>query len=281
MGIQVFAEGESMSDVKANVQVVIDQLMNEQLTSVQINAMLKVLSMQIYPRDSGLSLVWVSVDEVAEQDINAQVMTKAAFDQLVSNIQATGAPESVPLIVKTGKGYEIISGHHRFRASRQAKIKNLLCLCFESLSKARIFAKQLAHNSITGKSDAQIVKLIWDNIDDVSARFESFIDPKIFDSLPQPVSFKPVDVDMGQLSKTVLFMFLPTQAMDFDAAIEQIMPKTNVDKVYIAHRDAFEGWRAAFQRVQADLDIVNAPTALAEMARLAMERLDQLNAGQP
>jgi len=266
-----------MTDTTANVQQVIDQLMTEKLTPLQINAMLHVLSNQIYPE--GLRLVYVAIDDVREQDINAQAMSKAAFDQLVANIRSTGAPESVPLLVKTDKGCEIISGHHRFRASREAKIKYLVALAFGSLDRARVHAKQLAHNSITGKSDAQIVKMIWDRIDDVQARFEAFIDPKIFDNLPQPVSFKPIDVDVAALSKTILFVFLPTQAEDFDAALEQIMPKANVDKVYIEQRSAFEGWVVAFKRVREDMEIVNSPTALAMMAQLAIERLDQLKAG--
>jgi hypothetical protein len=46
--------------------------------------------------------------------------------------------------------------------------------------------------------------------------------------------------------------------------------------VYIANRDSYDAWKAAFQKVRADMDIVNAPTALAEMARLALERLAQI-----
>lgn len=267
-----------MSDVKGNVQEVIDQLMTQKLDPVQINGMLHALSLQIYPE--GLRLVYVAVDEVHEQDVNANAMSKAAFDQLVSNIRDTGAPESVPLIVKTERGWEIISGHHRFRASREAKLKYILALGFESLSRAKKFSKQLSHNSIAGKSDAQIVRIIWENIDDVEQRLAAFIDPKMFDNLPQPVSFKPVDVDMGKFNKTVLFVFLSTQKTDFDAVLEAIMPKASVDTVYIAHREAFESWIEAFRRTREDLEIVNAATALSEMARLAMERLDQLKTGK-
>ncbi len=35
----------------------------------------------------------------------------------------------------------------------------------------------------------------------------------------------------------------------------------------------------AFKRVREDMEIVNSPTALAMMAQLAIERLDQLKAG--
>ncbi len=245
------------------------------MTSPQeINETLKALSAQIYPE--GLALKYVGVDDVREQDVNAQSMPKAMFDQLVANIKNTGAPESVPLLVQNGNHIEIISGHHRVRAMRQAGVKNFLALVYESLSRARIHSKQLAHNSIAGASDPELVKRIWERIDDVSARFEAFIDPKIFDNMPAPISFKPIDVDMVSVAKTVMVVFLPTQQMDFDQAIEHILPKTQVDTVYLAHKDSYDAWMQAFKRVRSDLEIVNAPTALAEMARLAIERLDDL-----
>lgn len=226
-----------------------------------------------------MKLLYVSVDEPREQDINAQSMPKAMFDQLTANMRASGAPESVPLLAKSMRGTEIIieivSGHHRFRAARAAGIKYILCIVYENLTRSQIAAKQLAHNSISGTSDPELVKRIWAQITDVTARFEAFIDPRLFDNI-KPVSFKPVDVDMTNTAKTVLLVFLPTQKLDFDAALEAILPKTNVDAVYLANKEVYDGWRAAFQRVRADLEIVNAPTALAEMARLALERLEHL-----
>lgn len=237
-----------------------------------INATLAALSKQIYP--DGLTLMYLSVDAVREQDLNAQSMPKPMFDQLVDNIKNAGTPESVPLLVKTERGIEIVSGHHRIRASRAADVKMILGLVYESLDVSRIRSKQLAHNSIHGTSDPEIVKRIWEQITDVQARFESFIDPRMFGDL-QPVSFKPVDVDMKNTSKTVLLIFLPTQAADFDAALEAVLPKTELDKVYLADIKTYEVWKQAFQRVRADLDIVNAPTAVAEMARLALAYLEE------
>lgn len=251
---------------------------DQNLPPEAINAVLDKISRVIYP-NAGLRLIWLSVDDVREQDINAQSMPKAMFDQLVDNIKNTGAPESLPLLVRVEQGIEIISGHHRTRAIRAAGQKMFLALMYESLDRARIHAKQLAHNSINGTSDPEIIKRIWERITDVQARFEAFIDPRVFDSL-KPVSFKPVDVDMQATAKTILIVFLPTQMQDFDAALEAILPKGDVDKVYLANRDVYEGWRTALNRTRSDLEIVNAPTALAEMARLATERLEQLKAEQ-
>ncbi len=238
-----------------------------------MNRNLALLSAQIFP--PGMQLMYLSVDDVREQDLNAQSMPKAMFDQLTQNIRDAGTPESVPLLAKTERGIENVSGHHRIRASRAAEVKMFLGLVYDNLPQSRIFSKQLAHNSIHGTSDPELIQRIWLQIDDVKARFESFIDPRSFEGL-KPVSFKPVDVDMVTTAKNVLIVFLPTQMIDFDAAMETILPKGDVDKVYVAHRDTFDAFKAALQQVRADLDIVNAPTALAEMARLAVERLDEL-----
>lgn len=258
------------------IAALLQQLDTATLDIEVINGLLERISKTVFPEY--LRLLYVDVDTVHEQDLNAQSMPKAMFDQLVDNLKSTGAPESLPLLVMTEKGIEIISGHHRIRAMRKAGIKRTLALVYTSLSRARIHAKQLAHNSISGSSDAELVKRIWERIDDVQARFEAFIDPRLFDSIPAPVSFKPVDVDMVNVAKSILVVFLPTQKMDFDAVLEQILPKTEVDAVYIAHREIYGDWMKAFKRVRTDLDIVNVPTALAEMARLAQERLDQLSA---
>lgn len=255
----------SVTTTVADGQIIIDPL--------AINETLEALSSMIYPR--GLRLMYLSVDDVREQDLNAQSMPKAMFDQLTQNIKDAKTPESVPLLAKTERGIEIVSGHHRIRASRAADLKMFLGLVYDDLPQSRIFSKQLAHNAIHGTSDTELVKRIWLQIDDVAARFESFIDPRAFADL-KPVSFTPVDVDMVTAAKTVLFVFLPTQMIDFDAALETLLPKTDVDKVYLAHRDTFDAFKAALGRVRSDLDIVNAPTALAEMGRLAVERLDEM-----
>lgn len=246
---------------------------NPTIGTPSINDTLALLSEQIFP--PGLRLMYLSVDEVREQDLNAQSMSKAMFDQLTQNIKDAQTPESVPLLAKTKRGIEIVSGHHRIRASRAADVKMFLGLVYENLPQSRIYSKQLAHNSIHGTSDPELVRRIWEQIDDVKARFESFIDPRAFDGL-KPVSFTPVDVDMVTASKVVLFVFLPSQLVDFDAALESLLPKGDVDKIYLANRDSFDGFKAALGRVRSDLDIVNAPTALVEMARLAVERLDEI-----
>ena len=242
----------------------------------QINGALGEISLQVLPE--GLALRYVAVDDIREQDLNAQSMTKAMFDQLVSNIGEAGVLESIPLCATVaGEGDQIwmVSGHHRLRAARAAGQTHMLILIYEALTWDRVRSKQLAHNSIAGTSDPELIKRIWEQIDDVKARFESFIDPRMFDNIPPAVSFKPVDVNMQNFAKTVVIAFLPVQHSDFEAAVEACLPKGDVDKVYLAHQEHYEAWMEALRKVREDLDIVAIPTALAAMARLAVERLEE------
>jgi|WetSurMetagenome_2_1015567.scaffolds.fasta_scaffold106429_2 hypothetical protein len=237
----------------------------------EVNKTLAELSQQLFP--PGLELRYVEVDELREQDVNPRSMPQAMMEQLTRNVQEAGTLESVPLCVQAGGAIQIISGHHRIRAARAAGVKLILVLLYLELAPSRVRAKQLAHNTIAGQDDPELVKRVWSQITDIQARFEAFVDPRIFDDIPKPVRFKPVDVDLQRYAKQVLVLFLSTQASDFQVAVDAIMNKLEVDQIYLASAESYEGWKDALQKVRKDLDIVAVPTAIAEMARLALKAL--------
>jgi hypothetical protein len=243
----------------------------------QINARLAEISPLVLP--PGLRLYYAGVDELQEQDVNPRSMPQKMFNQLVENVQGVGALESAPLCVEMDGRIQIISGHHRLRAARAAGVQRVLVLLYEELPPARIKSKQLAHNTISGQDDPELVARLWQEIEDIQARFEAFVDPRQFDAVPPPVKFKQVDVDLAAMCKTVLIAFLPVQKMDFEAVIEAILPQGEIDAVYLADRETYDAWRAALQRVRQEMDVVAIPTAIAEMARLALAALDARAAG--
>lgn len=247
--------------------------MAEQVRSAdEVNEMLATVSQQVLPE--GLRLYYAALADLKEQDVNPQAMPQPMLNQLIENVQSVGALESVPLCVLENGAIHIISGHHRIRAARAAGVSHTLILLYEGLSLSRVKSKQLAHNTITGQSDPELVQRVWQQITEIESRFEAFVDPRVFDDIPDPVRFRPVDVDIGKIAKTVLVVFLASQKTDFDMAIAAIMPKVELDTVYLAERETYEAWKEAFQKVRTELDIVSVPTALAAMARLAVEALD-------
>lgn len=239
----------------------------------EVEAALELISRELLPGD--LRLVYLHVDELREQDVNPRSMPQKMFNQLVENIQEAGVLESVPLCVYTEGVYHIISGHHRVRAARAAGVSRVLALVYDDLPAGRVHSKQLAHNTISGVDDPELVQRLWLQIDDVKARLEAFVDPRSFKAIPEPVRYRPVDVDMAAVARKVLIVFLSTQATDFDAAVQAILPNVELDAVYLAGLESYEGWKAALQRVREELEIAAIPTAIAEMARLALQALGE------
>ena len=62
--------------------------------------------------------------------------------------------------------------------------------------------------------------------------------------------------------------------------MDVILPKGEIDQVYLADAETYEGWRQALLRVRSEMEIVSIPTAVAEMARLALAALDEINAAE-
>lgn len=246
----------------------------------EVNELLDRLNPTLFGPESRLKLAYVRFEDVREQDINANVMPVGMFNALVSNVSKHGALESIPLCA-TREGspdvVEVVSGHHRTRAARAAGIEGGVVLLYEGLTNGEIRAKQLAHNSISGSSDAEVVKAIFEQIDELDDRMESFIDPSVFEGLPQAVKFDMVDIDLKQDMRTATVVFLPTQISDFQQAVDELTDHPDV--VYLAGREAFDGFREALLKVKEEMEIVSQPTAFATMARLAMERLEQLREG--
>jgi hypothetical protein len=242
-----------------------------------VQAQLDAINPIIFGENARIGLRYVRWAEVREQDINANVMPVGMFNALVSNVQKNGVLESLPLCATradTPELIEVVSGHHRVRAALAVGIKFGVVLCYEGLTDSEIKAKQLAHNAIQGSSDPDIVREIFGRIQDIDARVEAYIDPETMQAPSDPVRFEAVDVDPLAEAKTVVLVFLPTSARDFTTAMEKL--NSEPDLIYMGSREAFDGFRTAVNRVRQDLEVLAYPTALTEMARLAVERLNQL-----
>jgi ParB/Sulfiredoxin domain len=242
----------------------------------EVNQQLAELSKLILP--DYMRLAYVHVDSIREQELNARSMSKAMFSQLIDNISNSGSLESVPLCAEIDKVVWIVSGHHRVRAARAAGQTYILVYIASGLTWDQVRAKQLAHNSIEGRDDPELVKKIFEQIQDVQSRFEAFIDAKLFDAAPRPVSFTQVDVDFKKTSRAVLLLFLPVQWADMETAIQNILPATDIDETLICGYEEWEPWAEVLKRVRQEMDVTAIPTAIAVMAKLASERLDQIAA---
>lgn len=217
--------------------------------------------------NDGISIVRIPVEGLREQDINARVMDDAKFNQLVANIRKRGTLEQLPYCVETERGIEIVSGHHRTRAARQAGLSEIEILLDRSnLSRSAIAAKQLAHNAIEGTDDEDMLRKIAAVIVDVDDMIESAIDPKYFEPVEvEKASIPSVKVDFEW--KTVQFTFLPHQIEDLKELCDEVQ---GADFEGIADLEQFDGFVEALQKTQKFMDIRNVGAAVHAMTEKAL-----------
>ncbi len=218
----------------------------------------------------GLELWKFSIKKLREQEINARVMEKGAFDQLSYNIKSRGSLESLPLCAVTEYGIEIVSGHHRIRAARKAGVDIVWILVdVTGLSRDQIKAKQLAHNSLQGEDNADLVKKIFESIMDVEARIEAFIEPGKIEV--DDINLSASDFDVSLETRIVTLVFLPAQYSVFKAALEELELFLDGGEVFLATREEYDTMVAVMGVATEAYDIRSIPTLFAKMSEIVME----------
>lgn len=220
----------------------------------------------------GICIAKAKLDMLREQDLNARVMDDAKFDQLVENIHRRGTLEQLPYCALTDRGIEIVSGHHRVRAARKAGLDEVAILLDRSgLSRSAIAAKQLAHNSIEGVDDQDVLRQIASTITDVDDMLETALGDDFFSKVTAEAAKMPapkVTFDW----KTVQFTFLPSQVEDLDRLVEQT---PSADWEGIAPLPLFDEFADALRRTQRFEDVKSVGTAVHTMVKMALHEFPE------
>lgn len=232
---------------------------------------------------SGLELWKVHIDELREQDKNAQTMDPETFDRLAANIEKDRRLEQLPFCaarVVGGKArLEIVGGHHRVRAARKAHLLEIYALVdVTDLPRSKVISKQLAHNAIVGKSDEQVLAELFAQMDGLEDMLASHVDPfalGVFEPLEAP-KVEPVAVDIQ--TKTVVLAFLASQLKDFDEACKRLPP---ADEIRLLPVELYEKFETTMKRLGRRCNIKAVGGVVSKMCDLATEWLDSQPEPEP
>ena len=219
---------------------------------------------------NGTSIWRVSMDLIREQDKNARIMSLDKFDRLTANIKKDNRLESLPLCVKKinqaeNEEFLIISGHHRTRAARAAGIKEIIILVIEDeLTLSEIKSKQLAHNALSGFDNVDVLKEIYDEIDDVNEKLASGV-TDIDLKIPEMPSIKSDDIDVFFDFEILNILFLPKTAEKFDTVLDLIDKEA---KIYLADKADFERLRTQIQAISKRENVRNISAIMARMLEI-------------
>ena len=219
----------------------------------------------------GVVVAKVDISIIREQDKNAHMMKPEMFRQLAENIKKRGGMESLPFCALTDK-VEIVSGHHRVRAAKEAGLKYVIVLLDTTgLTRSQIAAKQIAHNAINGFDDQSMLKEIAKLISDVDDMIESYIGKDVLgeplatlDKLLSPT----IDFDWKQIQ----MVFLPHQLKDLDMFVQRT---GTAEYTGAAHIEQYEQLLQTLQKYQKFKNIQNLGSAIYKMIEVANAEMEQ------
>jgi hypothetical protein len=212
--------------------------------------------------------------EIDFLDKNARFMTKEQFAALTRNIKTDGALTSLPLCYRQENGkLLVLSGNHRIKAAVEAGIEEFLVMLIDKpLSKQRQIAIQLSHNALSGQDDEQILKELWQQIDDLEASIYSGLSTELIDKLNN-TDFVTIS-EQRVLYKEIVLLFLPEEIEELKAICEGIVESVKTKNAFVGriteYEDILEGIIAAKQGYK----IINSTLAFFAMARVIREYVE-------
>jgi len=217
---------------------------------------------------NGIAVYKVHIDCLREQDKNAQVMPIKRFERLSENIKKDKRMESMPLCALPNNHNElpIISGHHRIRACRSVGVLYIYVLVIEeNLSADQVKAKQLAHNALSGHSDTQLLKEIYEGMSSLESKLESGIFEEDL-KLDAKVKIDEIGVDFDY--QNIHMLFFPDQKKTFDNVIKAIEDDATIQVIDLKY---FETFRKVIQTTLKNENVRSASGIILKMCEIVAE----------
>jgi len=219
-------------------------------------------------------LYMARASEIDFLEKNARYMTKEQFSSLTRNIQSDGGMTSVPLCYKQENGrLLVLSGNHRVKATIEAGRDEFLVLLIDTpLTKQRQVAIQLSHNAISGQDDEQILKELWQQIDDLAESIYTGLSTELIDKLAS-VNFTTIS-EQRVLFKEITLLFLPEEIEEMISICDGIIQATKGKTAFVGRITEYEAILEGIIAAKQGQKIINSALAFFSMARVVREYLD-------
>lgn len=200
-------------------------------------------------------------------------MDPGEFARLVQNVRMDGRLTSVLLGCQLADGtVEMLSGHHRRLAAIEVGLDLVdIIVITTPLSEDRKNAIQLSHNSVTGKDNPTVLADMYRSLG---------LDAKMFSGLTDEV----LELDKLTISgfsagvkyEELRFAFLPQDRAAFEQGLNKLKTAKAIVATHLARYSDFTAIFDALIAIKERKGVVNSALALAVMAELALERLEQM-----
>lgn len=215
--------------------------------------------------------------ELKNLEKNAHYMTAEQKRQLVQNLSRDGVLLSTPLIYRRdGEDTPVVlSGNHRVIASVEAGLSKIHVMeLLDRLSPEQETAIALSHNSINGQDDEQILRELYESIQDLTLKeYSGLTDDDL-------IEFKAVDLSFLSVSATrcqeVVLHFLPEEASEFQAILAKLSNQQSRTHL-CSSLTQFDAVLNAAIKAKDYSNIFSTSGAFLAMARMAEAYMEQMS----
>lgn len=208
------------------------------------------------------------------------------FQQLVANLKLDGVLTSAPLVYCPESRPDwscpwpdgtVLSGNHRVEAAIEADIFEADCIeILDPITEERAKAIQLSHNAIDGQDDPNLLAELYAELDIQWKQYSGLADDVL-------KGLKPIDINSlgvkGPSYEELTIYFLPEQEEVFRQALKIITKRAEKDRAaLVAHYSDFDKLFDSLIAVKNIKNIQNSAVAIAVMAELARQKVEELAA---
>lgn len=214
-------------------------------------------------------LAVVPPDELKPAPKNAHYMPQPIFDRLLGNVKRDGNLSSFPFCWRKANGtFEILSGHHRVDAARQAGVPLILILYTDAaLSRSEQVAIQLSHNAINGQDNPVLLAEMWKEITDLNQKVYSGLDDQFIEKLAPPKFAKIQDADLQ--FRDLVFVFVQPEIDRVAEVVKDLENKAKRSAVFLGRYEDFDAFFDAFIKFKEVAGVKNSSTALLLLIEIA------------
>jgi len=225
--------------------------------------------------DNEVEILSVPADQFKFLKNNPHYMPREMFNRLVENIRRDGKLTSVPLCVKEGNEYVVLSGNHRVRAGIKAGLEKIVVLNYKKhLTDSQKKAIAISHNSINGFDDPMLLKKMYDEIDDVIEKEYAGIDlqhvKEMFEKVSVRSPWKSVSVNMQDIH----ILFIEDDKEIMEELIKEAEIKLGEEEVYCFPMSEYQSFLERIDHARSSLNIKHTGLALVTLMQLGTKYLE-------
>ena len=226
-------------------------------------------------------VIRVNPKEIKLVEVNARFMTADGFQRLVENIKRDGCLTQLPFCVYNDNWeLQVLSGNHRIQAAIEAGLEEIdVQVTEDTLSKDERVAIQLSHNAISGQDDVEILKYLYESIDDVNMKEYSGLDDevlKIINDANKSIEDENKSDSSDPEYQVLSIMFLPSEIDDIERTFKDIMKETRRNKAIMARMSEYDTYLETIADVSEGSRIKNTAAGFMAMLEIVKNHIEEL-----